>query len=74
MLDTVTALKEKLRTENIIDIIVGNETAEVTDNQYDELETYGGKGWREETWLSIMQQAEIEGYLEKRSTTMAPSR
>ena len=37
----VTALKEKLRTENIIDIIVGNETAEVTDNQYDELETYG---------------------------------
>ncbi len=66
VLDTVTALKEKLRTENIIDIIVGNETAEVTDNQYDELETYGeGKDEGEETWLSIMQQAEIEGYLEK---------
>lgn len=72
VLDTVTALKDKnikLKSNDIIDIVLGNETSEVTDNQFDDLETFGeGKDYSESTWQTVLQSAELEKYLEKEPT------
>ena len=66
LLETVVAVKENFKSEYIINIILGKETAEIIAHQHDELETFGtGTGDEEKTWNAVLQQALISGYLNK---------
>ncbi len=67
VLETVLALKEKFKAEYVIDVIMGNETSEITSyNHNEEIETFGeGKDESEKTWQTVIQQAMIAGYISK---------
>lgn len=66
VLETVKAVKEKFKTEYIIDVILGKETSEIQDHLHDDLEVYGsGVDQEEKTWNAVVRQAVIAGYLEK---------
>ena len=66
ILETVMAVKENFKSEHIINVILGKETAEVIAHQHDDLETFGtGTGEEEKTWNAVLQQALISGYLSK---------
>ena len=66
VLETVIAVKENFKSDHIVNIILGKETAEVVAHQHDDLETFGtGTSDEEKTWNAVIQQALISGYLEK---------
>ena len=66
LLETIIAVKENFKTDYIINIILGKETAEIVAHQHDELETFGtGAGDDEKTWNAVVRQAMISGYIEK---------
>lgn len=66
LLDTVIAVKEKFKSDYIINVILGKETAEILAHGHDELETFAtGTGDDEKTWNAVLRQALIAGYLEK---------
>jgi len=66
ILDTIAAVKEKFKTDHIIDILVGNNTADVASYQHDELETFGSCAEEGEKLLgTVIRKALIEGYLDK---------
>lgn len=65
-LETVIAVKENFKSDYIINVILGKETAEIIAHEHDELETFGtGAGDEERTWNSVVRQALIAGYVEK---------
>jgi len=66
VLETVLVLKEKFKTDHVIDVLLGKETSEVTSYQHDELEVFGcGTDEDEKTWNSVIRQALISRYLDK---------
>ncbi len=67
VLETIIALKEKFKTEHVIDVVMGNETSDVKSYGHDEeIETFGeGKDESERTWQNVIQQAMISGYISK---------
>ncbi len=66
VIDTVIALKEKFKTDHVIDVLTGKETNEVLSYHHDELEVFGGgQGEDEKIWNSVIRQALIGGYLDK---------
>ena len=66
LLETIIAVKENFKTDYIINVILGKETAEIVAHQHDELETFGtGAGDDEKTWNAVVRQAMISGYVEK---------
>lgn len=66
VLETVIAVKENFKTDYIIDVLIGKETAEIQAHQHDELETYGiGTPDEIKVWNAVIRQALIAGYLEK---------
>jgi len=66
VIETVIALKEKFKTDHVIDVLLGKETSEVTSYQHDELEVFGcGTDEDEKTWNSVIRQALISRYLDK---------
>jgi len=66
VLETVIVLKEKFKTDHVIDVLLGKETSEVTSYQHDELEVFGcGTDEDEKTWNSVIRQALISRYLDK---------
>ncbi|MCK9311415.1 MAG: DNA helicase RecQ [Bacteroidales bacterium] len=66
VLETVIALKEKFKTDHIIDVLLGKETSEVTSYQHDELDVFGsGTDEDEKTWNSVIRQALISRFLDK---------
>ena len=66
VIDTVIALKEKFKTDHVIDVLTGKETSEVLSYHHDELEVFGGgQGEDEKIWNSVIRQALIGGYLDK---------
>ena len=66
VLETVKAVKEKFKSEYIVDVLLGKETSEIQDHLHDDLEVYGaGVDQEEKTWNAVIRQAVIAGYLEK---------
>jgi len=66
VLETVIALKEKFKTDHVIDVLLGKETSEVISYQHDDLEVFGcGTDEDEKTWNSVIRQALISRYLDK---------
>ncbi len=66
VLETVSALKEKFKTEYVINILMGNETSEIQSYKHNELEVFGsGQDEDEKIWNAVIRQALIAGYLTK---------
>ena len=60
------ALKEKFKTEYVIDVLLGKETSQVLSYQHEDLEVFGsGQGEDERTWNAVIRQALIAGYISK---------
>ncbi|NDW17559.1 DNA helicase RecQ [Dysgonomonas sp. 216] len=65
-IEATIALKEKFKTEYIINILRGKETSEIETYGHQDIEAFGsGDDTDEETWNAVIHQALIEGYLEK---------
>ena len=66
VLETVVAVKEKFKTDHIIDVLSGNETSDVVSYKHNELELFGmGAEEDEKIWNAVIRQALIDGYLDK---------
>ena len=66
VLETVIAVKEKFKTDHVIDVLLGNETTDVVSYKHNELELFGmGAEEGEKLWNSVIRQALIDGYLDK---------
>jgi len=66
VLETVLALKEKFKTDHVIDVMLGKETSEVISYQHDDLEVFGGGTDEDEkTWNAVIRQALISRYIDK---------
>lgn len=66
LLETVIALKEKFKSEYILDIILGRETYDIKNYGHDQLETFGSlKGCEERYANALVRQAVLGGYLKK---------
>ena len=66
VLETIIAVKEKFKAEHIVDILKGNETADVKSYQHDSLENFGSASDEEERMLhAIIRQAMIACFLSK---------
>jgi len=65
-IEAILALKEKFKTEYVINIIRGKETSEIETYGHQDLEAFGsGSDTDEETWNAVIKQALIAGYLDK---------
>lgn len=66
VLETVVALKDKFKAEQIIDILLGKETYDIKSYGHNELETFGALKGQEERYLNaLLRQAVISGFLDK---------
>ncbi|WP_455627652.1 DNA helicase RecQ [Parabacteroides chinchillae] len=66
VLEVVSTLKEKFKTEYIVNMLVGNETSEIQSYKHNELDVFGsGQDEDEKTWNAVIRQALIAGYLIK---------
>lgn len=66
VLETIIALKEKFKTEYVIDVLLGKETSQVLSYQHEDLKVFGsGQGEDERTWNAVIRQALIAGYISK---------
>lgn len=66
VLEVVGTLKEKFKTDYIINILVGNETSEIQSYKHNELEIFAsGQDADEKTWGAVIRQALIAGYISK---------
>ena len=66
VLETVVALKEKFKTDHVIDVLLGRDTSEVVSYKHDDLEVFGsGADEEEKTWNAVIRQALISRYLDK---------
>ena len=66
VLETVLALKENFKTDYVIDVLMGKETADIISHNHDELECFGcGDDEDAKRWNAVIRQALIAGYLDK---------
>ncbi|MDR1585268.1 MAG: DNA helicase RecQ, partial [Prevotellaceae bacterium] len=66
ILETIVELKEKFKAEHIVDILKGNETADVKSFLHDELDNFGAASDEDERFLhAVIRQAMIAGYISK---------
>ena len=66
VIETVSALKEKFKPEQIIDVMLGKNTSTVKTYAQDELEVFGCmQGSDSRTLSTIIRQAQIAGYLDR---------
>lgn len=65
-LEAVVALKEKFKTDYVINILRGKETSEIETYEHQDLEVFGsGYDSDEDTWNAVIRQAIIAGYFDK---------
>lgn len=65
-LETIAALKEKFKTEYVVDVMVGRATADVRSYQHDSLEVFGCTEGSSPKYINtVIQQAIIAGYIER---------
>ncbi|MEG1586122.1 MAG: ATP-dependent DNA helicase RecQ, partial [Bacteroidales bacterium] len=58
VIETVIVLKEKFKSDHVIDVIIGKETEEVKSYQHEDLELFGcGQDEDEKTWNTVIRQA-----------------
>ncbi len=66
VLESVTALKEKQKTDYLINFLIGKETSDIENYGHDKLEEFGsGSDEEESTWESVIRQALLSNYLKK---------
>jgi len=66
VLEVILAVKENFRDDYIKDILIGRATDEVCAHKHNEIEEFGcGEDVNDRTWLAVMRQAQVAGYLEK---------
>ncbi len=66
VLEAVKALKEKQKTEYVINFLLGRETSEIETFGPNELEEFGsGADEEESTWQNVIRQALLDNYLKK---------
>ena len=66
ILEAIVGLKEKFKAEHIVDILKGNETADVKSFLHTELENFGTASDEDEKLLhTVIRQAMIAGYISK---------
>ena len=66
VIETVIALKEKFKTDHVIDVLLGKSTSEIVSYKHDELDVYGcGTDEEDKTWNAVIRQALISRYLDK---------
>jgi len=65
-IEAVAALKEKFKSDYVINVLRGKETSEIETYEHQDLEVFGsGDDTDEETWNAVIRQALIAGYFEK---------
>jgi len=65
-IEAITALKEKFKTDYVINLLRGKETSEIETYGHQDMEAFGsGDDTDEETWNTVIRQALVEGYLDK---------
>ncbi|MFV0390781.1 MAG: DNA helicase RecQ [Paludibacteraceae bacterium] len=70
VLETIQLVKEKFKSDHIVDILKGKATTDVTSYQHDELENFSSASDEDEKVLhAIIRQALIAGYLSKEIET-----
>ncbi|MDR1456305.1 MAG: DNA helicase RecQ [Tannerella sp.] len=66
VLESIEALKEKYKTDYMVNLLMGFETSEIISYKHNELEFFGiGQEEDERTWNAVIRQAQIAGYLAK---------
>ena len=66
VIEAVLALKENFKTDYVIDVLLGKETADIISHNHDELECFGcGDDEDAKRWNAVIRQALIAGYLDK---------
>jgi len=66
VLETILAVREKFKAEHIVDIMKGNETADVKSYQHDELDSFASASDEEDKLLhAVIRQAMIAGFITK---------
>ncbi len=66
ILETIQQLNERFRSEHIVDILRGNETAAVLSYKHNELENFGAAEDEDEATLNaVIRQAMLMGYIRK---------
>lgn len=65
-LEAVVALKEKFKTDYVINVLRGKETSEIETYGHQDLDVFGsGDDSDEDTWNAVIRQAVIAGYFDK---------
>jgi ATP-dependent DNA helicase RecQ len=65
-IEAVTTLKEKFKTDYVVNILRGKETSEIETYGHQELDVFGsGDDVDEDTWNAVIRQALIAGYFDK---------
>ena len=65
-IEAIMVLKERFKTEYIVDVIAGNDTNEVKSYKHNELEIFGSADGRETEFLtSVVRQGVLSGYIRK---------
>ncbi len=66
VLEAINALKEKQKTEYVINFLLGKETSDIETYGHAELEEFGsGSDEEENTWDAVIRHALLENYLKK---------
>ncbi|MDR2533507.1 MAG: DNA helicase RecQ [Tannerellaceae bacterium] len=66
VLEIVCILKEKFKAEYIVNLLLGNETAEIQSFKHNESEHFGsGQDEDDKTWSAVIRQGLIAGYMTK---------
>lgn len=66
LIETIIAIKENFKSDYVVDVLLGRETAEVLAHKHEELENFGsGQGDDAKCWNAVIRQALIAGYLDK---------
>lgn len=66
VLEVISTLKEKFKSDYIVSMLVGDDISEIQSYKHNELEIFGsGQDESEKTWNSVIRQALIAGYILK---------
>ena len=66
VLETIIALREKYKSDYVVNVLVGRETSDILSYKHNELEAFGsGEEEGEKLWQAIIRQAQIAGYIDK---------
>lgn len=65
-LETIAALKEKFKTDYVVDVMLGRATSDIRSYKHEDLEVFGCAGGSSPKYINtVIQQAIIAGYIER---------